>query len=258
MLQYMGVGVFDFITMLIHPYFNIGQGVYMSFFESVFSDFFNSTGVVDSIRVTIVMSFFSTTISSILGIFLGLFLERFSFKGKKIIIRFNRTLMGAPPVVIGLLAYMLLRSKGPLGFLGWVFTIKGMIFAQVIIITPIICGMVYSYAIRTAPAVRNFGKTMGASKRQINILIIKELRNEIYFSILTGFGRSISEVGAVFLIGGNIKNNTRTMTTAISTLKNAGEFKDGIYLGVILLVMAFIAQSVADYFIKEATYNENY
>jgi len=230
----------------------------MEFFESIFSDFFHSSGVVDSIRVTVIMSFFSTLISSVLGIFFGLLLEHFNFKGKNIIIRINRTLMGSPPVVIGLVAYMLLRGKGPLGFLGWVFTIQGMVFAQVIIITPIICGMVYSYAIRTAPAVRSFAKSMGASKMQINLLILKELKNEIYFSILTGFSRSISEVGAVFLIGGNIKSSTRTMTTAISTLKNAGEFKDGIYLGIILMLMAFIVQSLADYLRKEDEYDENY
>ena len=99
-----------------------------------------------------------------LGIFLGLVLEQTKFPGKKLVVRVNRTLMGAPPVVIGLLTYMLLRKKGPFGALRWVFTIKGMVAAQVLIITPIVCGMVYSYAVRTAPSIRAFARTMGADR----------------------------------------------------------------------------------------------
>ena len=84
------------------------------------------------------------------------------------------------------------------------------------------------------------------------------MKNEIYFAIITGYGRSISEVGAVFLVGGNIKNATRTMTTTISTLKSAGIFTDGIILGVMLLIMAFILQSLADLLRKEKKSDENY
>ena len=227
-------------------------------FENLFSDFSLTIGMLDSIKVTLIMSFFSTLISSVLGVLLAILLEKHDFKGKKLVVRINRTLMGAPPVVIGLVTYMLLRKKGPLGDLRWVFTIKGMIVAQTLIITPIICGMVYSYLVRTAPKIRAFAKTMGADKWQTNLLILKEIKNEIYFSIISGYGRSISEVGAVMLVGGNIKNRTRTMTTAISTLKSAGEFEAGIVLGIILMIMAFVVQTVADWLRKEAVEGENY
>ncbi len=227
-------------------------------FENLLSDYSLTVGMLDSIKVTFIMSVCSTIISSVLGVFLAILLEKHNFKGKKLVVRINRTLMGAPPVVIGLLTYILLRKKGPLGDLRWVFTIKGMVVAQTLIITPIICGMVYSYLVRTAPKIRAFAKTMGADKWQTNKLILSEIKNEIYFSIVTGFGRSISEVGAVMLVGGNIKNRTRTMTTAISTLKSAGEFEAGIVLGIILMIMAFIVQSLADYIRKEATEDENY
>ena len=130
--------------------------------SGLFSQFFGTVGVVDSIRVTLIMSFWSTLIASALGIVLGLLLEKKEFPGKRLVVRVNRTLMGAPPVVIGLLTYMLLRKKGPFGSLRWVFTIKGMVCAQVLIITPIVCGMVYSYAIRTAPAIRAFAKNDGS------------------------------------------------------------------------------------------------
>ena len=162
-----------------------------------------------------------------------------------------------PPVVIGLLTYMLLRKKGPFGALRWVFTIKGMVAAQVLIITPIVCGMVYSYAVRTAPSIRAFARTMGADRHQTARLLLREMKNEIYFAVVSGYGRSISEVGAVFLVGGNIKNSTRTMTTAISTLKGAGDYYEGVFLGVILMLLAFAVQTLAEHFRQEETPDEN-
>lgn len=226
--------------------------------EPFFSEFFGTIGMLDSIRVTVIMSFFSTLISSVLGVTLAILLERNTFPMKRLVVRINRTLMGAPPVVMGLLTYMLLRKRGPLGFLGWVFTIQGMVTAQTLIITPIICGMVYSYLVREAPRIRAFAHTMGANRIQTNLLILREIRNEVYFSVVSGYGRSISEVGAVFLVGGNIKNVTRTMTTAISTLKGAGDYYEGVFLGIILMLMAFAVQTLADWFRKEVREDENY
>lgn len=220
--------------------------------------FFANIGALDAIRVTFVMAITSTFISALLGIALGLFLERHDFTGKKVIIRINRTLMGVPPVVIGLVVYLLLMRRGPLGSLSLLFTVQGMILAQTLIITPIISGMVYAHAARSAPSIRQFARTMGASKWQTNLLMLQEMKHEIYFAIVTGFGRSISEVGAVMLVGGNIKGSTRTMTTAISLLKSQGIFTEGVTLGLILLLMAFILQWMADYFQKEETSDENY
>jgi len=221
-------------------------------------EFFANVGALDAIKVTFIMAISSTSISAVLGIILGLLLERHDFTGKRVIIRINRTLMGVPPVVIGLVVYLLLMRRGPLGSLSLLFTVQGMILAQTLIITPIISGMVYSHAARSAPSIRQFATTMGASKWQTNLLMIKEMKHEIYFAIVTGFGRSISEVGAVMLVGGNIKGSTRTMTTAISLLKSQGIFTEGVTLGLILLLMAFILQWMADYFQKEETSDENY
>ena len=230
----------------------------MEYIKQVVNDFFSDVGVLDAVFVTFQMAFWSTGISSVLGIFLGILLEKAKFPGKCVVIRINRTLMGVPPVVIGLIVYMLLMRRGPLGNLEMLFTIKGMIFAQILIITPIICGMTYTSLVSKAPAVRVFAKTMGASKVQTQFLVIRELKEELYFAVVTGFGRSISEVGAVMLVGGNIKGHTRTMTTAISLLKSQGIFTEGLALGVILLVMAFLIQSLADFFQKGEKSNENY
>ena len=217
---------------------------------------FSDVGVYDAIKVTFQMAVASTLISSVLGISLGLLLERVHFPGKRIVVRINRTLMGVPPVVVGLFVYMLTMRRGPLGFLELLFTIKGMVLAQVL--TPVICGMTYSYAAKTAPAVRTFAKTMGAGRMQTDLLLIREMKYELYFVMITGFGRSISEVGAVMLVGGNIKGSTRTMTTAIALLKSQGIFYEGMALGILLLAMAFVVQCLADFFHREAEENENY
>lgn len=222
--------------------------------RSVFSD----GAVTDAIRVTFLLAFSSTLLSSAFGIAIGLLLEHFSFPGKSLVIRINRTLMGVPPVVVGLLVYLLLMRRGPLGSLQLLFTIPGMLIAQTLIITPIISGMIYSYACRFVPAIRVFAITMGAGKWQTVKLIFSELRKEIYFCMVTGFGRSISEVGAVMLVGGNIKGSTRTMTTTISLLKSKGIFTEGVGLGVLLLVMAFILQCLCDFFQREEAQDENY
>ena len=209
------------------------------------------------IGVTLRMSLTSTVVASILGSVLGLLLERNRFPGKRIVVRICRTLMGTPPVVAGLVVYLLLMRRGPLGTWGLLFTVQAMIIAQVLIITPIITGMVYTYASRSAPAIRAFAKTMGAGHFQTQFLIIKEMSREIYFAIITAFSRAISEVGAVMIVGGNIQYKTRTMTTAISMLRNTGDFAQGITLGILLLVIAFILQSLSDMLRKGEIPEEN-
>lgn len=230
----------------------------MQFLKDILDTVFSDVGVFDAIFVTFQLAFGATLISSVLGIFLGLLLERARFVGKRVVIRVNRTLMGVPPVVIGLVVYMLLMRRGPLGRLNMLFTVPGMIFAQVLIITPIICGMTYTSLVSKAPAIRTFARTMGAGPGQTQWLVVRELKKELYFAVVTGFGRSISEVGAVMLVGGNIKGHTRTMTTTISLLKSQGIFTEGLTLGLLLLIMAFIIQSLADFFQRGEKNDDNY
>jgi len=198
------------------------------------------------ITTTLLMALCSTAASSAAGVFLGLLLERARFPGKGAVVRVNRTMMGVPPVVIGLAVYLLFMRKGPFGFLDMLFTVPAMVVAQVIIITPIICGMVYTAALSEAGRIRAFGTTMGANRLQMQFLLIKELSRDIYFAMITGFGRSVSEVGAVLIVGGNIRRKTRTMTTAITMLRNSGDYARAISLGIILLCTAFIIHTAAD------------
>lgn len=230
----------------------------MVYLKDLIDSIFSDVGVFDAVRVTLILAFSSTAISSALGILFGLMLEQLRFPGKRIVVRINRTMLGIPPVVVGLIVYLLIMKRGPLGSLSMLFTIKGMVIAQVIIITPIISTMVYSYAVKAAPCIRVFATTMGASKYQKGILIIKEMKHEIYFAIIAGFGRSISEVGAVMLIGGNIKDRTRTMTTAIALLKSQGIYTEGVTLGILLLIIAFLLQWASEFLQKKEVNYENY
>jgi tungstate transport system permease protein len=212
---------------------------------------------LEIIGVTLRMSLASTLIASVLGIVLGLLLEKSRFPGKRIVVRICRTLMGMPSVVAGLIVYLLLMRRGPFGSWNLLFTVRAMVLAQILIITPIITGMVYTYACRSAPAIRAFAKTMGADRFQTQLLFVKEMSGEIYFSVITAFSRSISEVGAVMIVGGNIQHKTRTMTTAISMLRNLGNFRQGVTLGILLLLMAFILQSLSDLIHRGERLEEN-
>jgi tungstate transport system permease protein len=216
-----------------------------------------SSETLGIIGITLRMSLTSTLIASLIGIVLGLLLEKNRFPGKRVAVRICRTLMGTPPVVAGLVVYLLLMRRGPLGFMGLLFTVNAMVIAQVLIITPIITGMIYTCASRSAPAIRAFARTMGANRFQTQMLCVKEMSGEMYFALVTAFSRAISEVGAVMIVGGNIQYKTRTMTTAISMLRNTGDFGQGITLGVLLLIIAFILQSLSDFFRKEDYPEEN-
>lgn len=201
--------------------------------------------VFDIISLTLRMTLTSTAVSAILGIPLGLFLEKARFPGKGLIVAINRTFMGVPPVVVGLIVFLALRSSGPLGPLGLLFSLEAMIIAQTILITPIICGIVYTAAVRHGSRVRSFAKTMGANRIQTECLLIRELANEMLFSVVTGFGRATSEVGAIMIVGGNIRFHTRTMTTSITMMHRMGEFEQAILFGVVLMALAFVIQLAA-------------
>lgn len=226
--------------------------------------FFTSMGIEinqeikDIILLTMKLGMVSTFISAILGIPAGMLLERKDFFGKRVIIRINRTFMGFPPVVVGLVVYLLLMRRGPFGNWELLFSFPAMVIAQIMIIAPIISGMVYTAAKNMAPEIRSFAISMGADRRQTFFLLIKEMKNDIYFILVTGFGRSVSEVGAVMIAGGNIKNKTRTMTTAISLMRNKGDFSEAITLGVVLLVITFMIQWIIDFLRRYEKNVENY
>ena len=197
------------------------------------------------IKVTLQMSFFSTVISSFLGLPLGTVIGRTEFKGKGLILRITNTLMGLPPVVAGLVVFLTLSRSGPLGSLKLLFSVAAMVIAQVVLITPLMTGMSASASSEKAPKLRETASGLRMGKTKEIILLMLECRPQFVSIILLGFGRAIAEVGAVSLVGGNIQFKTRVMTTAIMLETNKGNFRFAVALGIVLLAISFIVNSIA-------------
>ncbi len=188
-----------------------------------------------SLQVSGVALAFSTLIGIPLGALLGLR----SFQGRRLVIALIYTGMGFPPVVIGLLVYLLLSRAGPLGFLGWLFTPSAMILAQTIISFPLVAGFTMAAVMSVDPALRTQVTSLGASTMQTTFAILWEARTGVIISVIAGFGGIISEVGAVMLVGGNIQGSTRVLTTAIVLETRRGRFDLALALAFILLAIMF-------------------
>ncbi|MCB0054782.1 MAG: ABC transporter permease [Caldilinea sp.] len=196
--------------------------------------------VLLSLRVSGIALFISTVIGIPLGALLGLA----RFRGRRLSVALVYTGMAFPPVVIGLFVYLMLSRSGVLGSLNlpWIprlFTPEAMIVAQVIIAFPLVAGFTMAAVQGVDPALRLQVQALGASRWQTTWAILDEARVGVIAAVVAGFGGIISEVGAVMLVGGNIANQTRVLTTAIVLETNKGNFGLAMALGVILLSMAF-------------------
>lgn len=183
-------------------------------------------------------------VASLIGLPLGLWLGRLNFRGRRAVWALVYTGMGFPPVVVGLVIYLLLSRTGPLGFLGWLYTPSAMILAQVILDLPFIVGITMT-AVAAIPNELHFQlRTLGASEWQAKWTLLRQARPGVILAIATAFGRSISEVGAVWMVGGNIQDHTRVLTTAIILETGKGQFALALMLGSILLAIALIANVI--------------
>ena len=204
----------------------------------------NFLNTYDDIIPVIFMSLFvslsATVIASVIGIGAGIPVALRNFKFKKTILRITDTLMGLPPVLMGLIVYLLLSRKGPLGTMGLLFTPTAMIIAQVMLILPIIFGITVSNLSKTAPEVEKTCLALGAYKKDIYKTIINESKIQLLTVVTLGFGRAISEVGAVMMVGGNIKGFTRVMTTYIALETGKGNFNGAVAIGIVLLIISFM------------------
>ena len=198
----------------------------------------------DIILLSLFVSFTALIIASLLGFIVGYYFAIYNFYFKKIILIIMNSLMGIPPVVVGLIVYFIFASGGPLGILQLLYTPSAMIIAQTIIIFPIIASLSHEI----------FSKNWFEFKDQIRSLNIpfwgsvKLLFNHSYFllitTLLSAFGRAISEVGAVMIVGGNIDHYTRVMTTAISLETRMGNLEYAMALGLVLISITIIIYSL--------------
>lgn len=196
------------------------------------------------IAVTLRMSSLSTLISTFIGVPLGILLGENDFKAKGLVTRVVTTLMGLPPVVAGLIVFLILSRSGPLGSLRLLYSVTAMVIAQVVLITPIIIGLTSNLVSLRAASINETcaGLGINGSKRLWYTLL--ECRIPFISTMLAGFGRAIAEVGAVQMVGGNIQFKTRVMTTAIMMQTNMGQFEFAIALGVVLLMLSFVINSL--------------
>jgi len=185
---------------------------------------------------------------SLLGVFFaGLLAVPFAvllgtkkFRGKKLVVNLINTFMGLPPVIVGLFLFLLFSRQGALGGTGLLFTPEIMALAQFIIAFPIITGVTLSAYEGVEKDVIDLIVSLGTNPRQRTWLTLFEMRYGILTALMAGLGRAFSEVGAVIIVGGNIRHQTRLLTTAIVLETSRGEFETAIALGLILLSLAFI------------------
>ena len=196
--------------------------------------------LLDILSVTAQMSLQSSLIALLLGVPIGIWLGASRFPGRGVLLVANRTLMGMPPVVCGLLFYMLFSGVGPFRHLKLLFTVKIMIMAQIVLITPIVVGNMETYVDRVAPAVRETAKGLGLGRMKTFGLLVNECTYQIFSAYLLAFSRSIAEVGAVSMVGGAIAWKTNVMTTAIMQHTYRGNFTLGVALGLILLTVSLM------------------
>ncbi len=202
--------------------------------------FTGNADVYSAITASFVSTAYAMLLAIVLGLPLGLVLGYGDFWGRRFLRLISDTLLAFPTVLIGLLVYALIMRKGLLGDYGLLFTLEGMALGQALLALPIVISL-------TAQAVENHDVrcrqtllTLGARPWQVAFGTLKELRYAIILVLVTAFGRVVTEVGIAMMLGGNIRWHTRTITTAITLETNKGEFSQGIALGLVLLLLAFV------------------
>lgn len=197
----------------------------------------------DILEITLLslrVSLLATLISLVLGLPLGTLLAFKQFGGRNIILSLVNTGMALPPVVVGLVVSMMLWRSGPFGALRLIYTPTAIIIAQVIIAFPVITGLTAAALQQLNPRLRYQLLGLGASRWQMILALWREARLPLLAALMAGFGSVISEVGASMMVGGNIRHQTRVLTTATVLETGKGEFAMAIALGLILLLLAYL------------------
>ncbi len=182
----------------------------------------------------------SCSIAGLICLPLGSLVHFKSFPGKRLLISITQTLYSLPTVAVGLLVFVFLSQKGPLGVLDLLFTPAAIVIGQVILITPIMLGLIISALSGVEKGVPETAISLGADRFQTIWLVIREARFAILTAIVMGFGRAFSELGLSLMVGGNIRGYTRTIPTAISLKTSQGEIALAIALGIILIFIALV------------------
>lgn len=203
------------------------------------------------VRITLLslyVSGTSTILAAILGVTLGGYIGLRRTRTPRFFRNVLYVFFGFPPVLAGLLFFFLLSRSGPLAPLGLIFTPLGMVLAQTFLITPIIAGVTSATVNSVGRQTRETALALGANERQLRWTLLREARHGVLTAIMLGFGRAISEVGAVIIVGGNIRGHTQVLTTSIIQDIQAAQYGEAIALGLILLLIAGAVFFTLSYF----------
>ena len=182
----------------------------------------------------------ATLVAALVAIPLGALIYYYDFRGKRAVINIVQTLYALPTVIVGLMVYLLVSYSGPLGSLNLLYTTKAMIIAQVILVSPLIIGFTVAGLTGLDKEMKYTTLALNARAYRALLTLVREAKFAILSAVVLAFGRAISEVGAVMMVGGNIRHFTRTLTTAITLNTSMGDFAMSIALGIILLTIALI------------------
>jgi tungstate transport system permease protein len=196
--------------------------------------------LIDIIALSLQVTFTAVSIACVLGFPIGAALAIGRFPGRMVLVVFLNSLMGLPPVVVGLVIYLLLSAAGPLGFLQLLYTPTAMVIAQVVLVTPIVAALARQVIEDLYGEYDEMLRAMNASRIQTICTLIVDARYSLLTSALAGLGRALAEVGAVIIVGGNIANVTRVMTTTIALETSKGELALALGLGIILVVLSIL------------------
>jgi len=193
---------------------------------------------------TIAVSGTATLLAMLLGVPAGYVLARRRFPGRTLLLSAVNTGMGMPPVVVGLIVWLLLVRSGPLGHLDLIYTTRAMVAAQLLIATPLVVGFTAASIQALPPRLPDLLITLGAGRLRMLWIISREARLGLLAAVMAGFGGVVSEVGASMMVGGNLRGSTRVLTTAIVTETSRGHTEQALALGAVLLALAFVANVV--------------
>ena len=205
----------------------------------------------DIVGLSLQVSLSAVAIAALVGLPLGAALATAHFPGRRALVVVTNALMGLPPVVVGLVVYLLLSRAGPLGELGLLFTPEAMVIAQSILVLPVITALTRQAAEDAWTDYRELLQSLGAGPLRSALTLLWDIRFSLLTAVLAGFGRAAAEVGAVMIVGGNIDGVTRVMTTAIALETSKGDLPLALGLGVILVGIVLLVNALA-YLLRDA------
>jgi tungstate transport system permease protein len=192
------------------------------------------------VRVTLEVTLWSAALSLVIGVPIGLTIGLGRFRGRRTLLAAANSGFGLPPVAVGLFVLLFLLREGPLGSLNLAYTIGGMVIAQTLLDVPIVIALTAAAARAVDPGLLAQARALGASRWRVGVFTVREAHNGIVVAAIAAVGAGLSEVGAMVLVGGNIFMQTRTMAGAILTSVSAGDYSEGIAVGVLLLGLVFL------------------